>query len=689
MALDKEEVAAIVRSRIARSTGLDVSTISRERTRVLEYYNGELPKPLHKGNSKYVSMDVFDSVEMMTAQLLETFSGTLQPVRFLPQGAQDVEEARIATEVVNFVIDQQNEGFDVKQAVIKDGLLGRMGVAKVWWEKCEEEEELAFEAEDGAVDNSALQSFMGQNPDAEPTDGDFDTDTGIVKSATFKKTTDTSQVRVIAVPPEEFGLSQGVRSMEEADLVFHRKEVTPAELVAMGYSQAVVDDLPTGREWLNTSEDFVRSGDVDTMRWAHSEDEQKAGRKLEVFECYTKLDPNEEGGTSSKSTRSLWKVLVCGGTVLDMEQVKRIPFVLFTPLPVAHTVWGRNYAAMLIPVQNARTALRRSIIDHAVITTNPRWEVFRGALSNPTELTESKIGGVVNTNKPIGMGIGVLPQPNLNPYIFQTIQALDDDKEELTGISKLSQGLNKDALSKQNSGDMVEQLVSMSQVRQKVIARRLAEFHKKLYLSAYQLVVENASKEFIISVAGNWVQVDPTSLAVRKELLVDFALGYGEKQREAAKYTGIFQALTQASQSDPGIAQAFGTQQKYSLISRALEAQGIKDVETVLPDPSKLPPPQPNPHEQMALQKGQADVQMQQAQAQATVAKIQRETQKDQMQHELEMAKLQMEMQKIQSQLQLDVRKQAHIEVVDAATIRMEQEEIASGNAQGVITSKT
>ena len=93
-------------------------------------------------------------------------------------------------------------------------------------------------------------------------------------------------------------------------------------------------------------------------------------------------------------------------------------------------------------------------------------------------------------------GIAPMPQAPLNPFVFQTIQMLDEDKEDNTGVSRLSQGLNKDAISKQNSAAMVEQLATMSQQRQKIIARCFANnFVKPLFYEIYRLCVENETEQ--------------------------------------------------------------------------------------------------------------------------------------------------------------------------------------------------
>jgi hypothetical protein len=43
------------------------------------------------------------------------------------------------TDYINHVFMQQNPGFMVLYSFIKDALLSKVGVVKVWWEECEEE----------------------------------------------------------------------------------------------------------------------------------------------------------------------------------------------------------------------------------------------------------------------------------------------------------------------------------------------------------------------------------------------------------------------------------------------------------------------------------------------------------------------------------------------------------------------
>src|SRR5262249_50091044 len=59
---------------------------------------------------------------------------------FAPVGPEDVAAAEQETDYVNHIFMQQNPGFLVLYSFIKDALLSKVGVVKVWWE-CRDEVE--------------------------------------------------------------------------------------------------------------------------------------------------------------------------------------------------------------------------------------------------------------------------------------------------------------------------------------------------------------------------------------------------------------------------------------------------------------------------------------------------------------------------------------------------------------------
>src|SRR6266516_8021925 len=97
------------------------------------------------GRSQAVSMDVSDTIEGLMPSLMDIFCGTDEVVRFEPVGPEDVQAAEQETDYVNHVFMQKNPGFMVLYSFIKDALLSKVGIVKVFWEEEETEERETYE----------------------------------------------------------------------------------------------------------------------------------------------------------------------------------------------------------------------------------------------------------------------------------------------------------------------------------------------------------------------------------------------------------------------------------------------------------------------------------------------------------------------------------------------------------------
>lgn len=658
-----DELASIVEGKVRESSGIWDGKLSDERALVQRYYDGLEPKPQHAGDSKYVSQDTYDGVEGMKAQLLEVFAGSQTPISFAPQGAEDEAMASEATDYVSYAIFRQNCGYAILRDVIDDGLKGRVGIAKVWWDEDFEDDE--SEVED--VSYEEFEALLAQDPEIELSDLDLDSDTQTVRKATMVKRRDLSQVRIELVPPEEFGITKRARSAADADVQYHRRPVTADALLRMGVPKELVRSLKDDERWWSQTsrENITRHLETDDSlpSWP-ARDGEDATREIDTTEAYCRLDLD--------GRPAMWRLVVAGGKLLLKQKVRRRPFIFFTPLPRPHSFWGSNYAKKLIPTQNARTLLTRSIINHALITNNPRIGVVKGGVANPKELTENRIGGLVNLSRPDALV--PIVQTGLNPFVFQTIALLDDDKEETTGLSKLSQGLNKDAISKQNSADMVQSLVGLSQTRQKVTARNFAEgFLKELYLEVYRLIVENEKTERIIEVAGSWKPVDPTNWPDRKDVIAEVAVGYGEREAETKRWMAVDAYLG----GDPRFKGQYTPDRRYNVVVKALRAGGIRNIDAIIARPEEAQQDPPDPMQQAQIAETQARAKQAEAQATATVGKL--DVDKLKLQQEAEMRRLEMqhevrmaEMKEREMALKLRFAEVQHAQKMEMFTMELE-----------------
>lgn len=584
-ALTDAQLLSACRAQAEAGSAFVDSQLALERREVTDYYLGKRPTPLRDGGSKFVSQDVYLSVEAMKAEIVETFGAGSQIVAFNPQGDDDVPLAKQATAYCEYVVFRQNTGISLFQDVVHDGLTNRVGIAKVYWDPREESEDFVFRDATQAEAAKLIQDpqvrlkakptvKLGQN--GEP-----------LVSGEFERVTDTSQVVIEPVPPEEFIIRGRAPTLDKVRYCAHRYRTTRGDLVADGHDPDLVYSITGGDDELALDEEKMAREQDTTTYWTSDDDAvDEAGQMLTVYESYIRIDAEGSG------RQQLWKVVHAGDTLLDKQKVSSHPFVTYVPQPIPHTFFGNNFAARTIQHANTKTTLTRAIIEQAVEATNPRWQIARGGVPNPRELLDNRRGGVVNVRS-VSDSIAPLPQASINPFVLQTIAMVDSDREDTTSISRLSQGLDKKALSHQNSAGLVEQLTSNSQTRTKIIARQFAhQFVSLLYLKVYQLVIANESREKIIDIAGSFTACDPTKWAARREVDVDMTLGYGERDKRVQELLVLDERL-----SRPGYERMYGEAQRYSVMKEAMEIKGYKNIGRFMVDPASLPPPEPNERE--------------------------------------------------------------------------------------------
>lgn len=665
-----DDIVALLDRGIGQSKSFADSKLARESELTLRYYDGELPKKSHPGDSGFVSMDVYNGVEAMGAQLLDIFSTNQRPAVFEPANAEDAQAAQVRTDYVTDVVFRQNDGYHLFQDVIKLGLLNRAAVVKAYWESRSKTE--FYELSQTTLDE--VSQWLAQHPEAEVEHIAKSEDSETIDRVRLKLKKDVSQVRLKAMAPEEFGISPVAEDIESADLVFHREEKTISELLKMGYPRKLVDSLQNDdRLWMAMeSERLARFQPTDDLIGSRAMDDGSVSRRtVMLYECYLELDLEGDGETQ------LYKVTKVGNVILEKEPVDRKPFISFVPLPRAKAFWGHNYAHLLRHVQNAKTYLTRGIVNHTLVTNNPKVMVQKGALMNPRELMENRFGGIVNVTNV--EGIMPMPQAGLNPFVFQTIGLLDSQRDAQTGMSQLSQGLNPDAISKQNSGDMIHELISVSQLRSKIVARNFAEnFLRPLYVEVHRLVLENETREKIVKVAGSWQAVSPDQWPEECSMSVGFALGYGEQDKEAAMWMQLGQALGSAH----ALAGQYTPAQQYNIARKVLEAKGIKDVDNYLLPPDKAQPVPPDPLKEAQIEMQKADAAAKRAAAEATAAQAQISMKELESKERIHMAQMALEEKKFMMDHQLKVDQLAHKVAVDAAEITLEQQITAQADKQ-------
>lgn len=571
--LTDEEILAKVTAKSTTSVSWFDSRLAKERERVTRYINGDLPKRTSEGSSSYVSSDVYDSVEMQKAQLLEVFAGGDHIAQFDPDQDMNAEMCRVATDYASYIIFRANPGYSIFSSVIYDGLTARAGIAKVYWEKKHTFSEETFQG----LPYEEAHALAAQE-DVDEFDADLDPETGTFSGKLSRKK-DVSKTCIDPIAPEEFLIEPLATCIADAKYCGHRTPKSRAELIELGYKKSLVDSLPAdeARELQFSPEVLARTQPTHSND-ADNDAIDKSQEFIVVYESYVRMEID-----SSKGAR-LYKIVHAAGKLLDEpEEIDKAPFLAYVPLPLPHVFYGHNFAARVIPTQNARTVLFRGVLDHTAITTNPRYMVVNGGLMNPRELLDNRLGGIVNVRRPDSVAPFV--QNPLNPYVFQVLGTLTENNEKSTGISMLSQGLNKDAISTQNSRGLVDDMQRASGGRAKIMARNFAyNFFVPLMLEVVRLGIIYKDKR-VIEVAGGPLQVEAEAWTERTTCTVSQHLGYGDKDTAANELSAGYQGMAQ----DPGLGSMFGQKQRYEMLHDIAKLKGFTRFAAYL-DPNAEPP---------------------------------------------------------------------------------------------------
>jgi hypothetical protein len=130
--LTEREIIAILDSYQEAAISTRSSHLSKERGKALEYYNMEPYGDEKKTGSSVVTSEVFDTVETIATRLVKVFTSTDKAVEFVPEGPEGVEGADQKTKYCNYIFYRENNGFNVLYESIKDGLIMKNGIIKVY-----------------------------------------------------------------------------------------------------------------------------------------------------------------------------------------------------------------------------------------------------------------------------------------------------------------------------------------------------------------------------------------------------------------------------------------------------------------------------------------------------------------------------------------------------------------------------
>jgi hypothetical protein len=611
------ELQSLLSGQIQNALGYLGGQLSDSRTKSLEYYLGDKLGTEIDGRSQVVSTDVADTIESLLPNLLRVFTASDKVVHCEPMTAEDVPMAAQATAYLNHVFYKENDGFQLLYNFFKDALIEKNGFLKIYWDDSEKvdyetyenlsivekealqdtKDEIETVEEEVFEDESAkekfeevLKQYEMQGVDISQVQvPDFN-----LYNCKIKRIKKTGRVKIESIPPEEFLIDRSAKTIEDADFVSHKVLMTRSDLVAMGYPQDEIDELPKSDLDIYNDEQNVRLTDVDDYNISSATD--TSTEKVLVYESYVKYDYDEDG---IAELRKIVSAGSDGNHILSNMPCDSVPFVTITPIPMPHRFYGRSIAELVEDVQLMKSTVMRQLLDNMYLTNNNRVAVMDGMV-NMDDLLTTRPGGIVRTKQPPNQVMQPLQAQPISQQAFPLLSYLDSVREGRTGVSKEAQGLSPDTLNAKTATG-VNALMQQTQMRSELIARVFAETGvKDLFKKIFELMVKYQDKEKIIMMSNQYVPVRPTEWKDRFNISIVVGLGTGSKEQQTIMLNSILERQLQAFQLQGGKEMPMvNLKNMYNTLTKMVENAGLKNVETYFVDPDvgkqMMPPPQPPP----------------------------------------------------------------------------------------------
>jgi hypothetical protein len=289
---------------------------------------------------------------------------------------------------------------------------------------------------------------------------------------------------------------------------------------------------------------------------------------------------------------------------------------------IPHKFTGVSIADLVMDIQKIRSELYRNTLDNLALSNAGRYAVVDGQV-NLQDLIDNKIGGIVREK--VSGAVRQLPTPQLGQATFPFLQELDSEKEDRIGVSKMTQGLDSNALTSNTAATAVNQVMTAAQQKILLIARVFAETGvKELFLQLHALSKSYQTKKDVVRLRGKFVDVTPFDWVERHDMQVTVGIGNGNKDQQLYHLNNMTTMLQQVGNTKFNY--LIEAKHVHNLVREFVKNSGYKNPDSFIGDPELIQAPEPQPNPDMVA--AEAEKVKAQTDAQETQAKLGFEAQK-------------------------------------------------------------
>lgn len=515
--LSDAQLVTRIDAQLRRCNGFDGDKVEADRKSALDYYFQRLRGDEVQGASKVVSGDLSAMVEANLAQMMDAFSGDAIAV-FEAMDESDADQAELESCVVQYFLMGRNNGFLQFLQAIKDALLIRNGVIKVW---IEERERATRRTLIGVTDEALPPLIFAPGVEV----GAYNPAEGTLKVRLVNR---TLTFKAEALPPENFLYVDSWDSCDVQEIPFcaERHIEARSDLIEMqGFDKDQVAKLPRWNQSHKMTAQARSPGSVQDYR----EGFDKSQELVEWFECYVLMDYDGDGIAERR------RICVSGRQLLSNDPATLVPYASGTAIVNPHRYLGISLYDKLRQVQDVSTGLQRGLLDNVTATNKPRVGYLDG-LVNVDDLDNGRPNASVRVKKSVGdvnRAVAPIIVPDMSQGILANLEHQRSLRSEMggaaldlaTGQMQLNERLGSMGLDRAYS--VMEQLASLMT---KTVASTLI---RSTFLLAHATLREGFDQPVPFKMSGRWTNPVPSSWPKREHLTVKVGMSPGERARRA------------------------------------------------------------------------------------------------------------------------------------------------------------
>lgn len=530
-----------------------------------------------QGESKVKSTDVFDLVESDMPSHVRTFLGANEIMAFKPINDSEAErkQAEEKTKYINHLVRNQPTSYSTLFSWFKGATMYKYSAVKYGFE--EEEtvktiEYIGVDDEELALINIelGLQRESGAEIDYEELEREENDNLKNVQ-ATIKKKVGRYFVRY--VEPESFVITSGSTSVQDAEMTGDDEYLTKLDLMALGYSEEIVKDLPASGNDNERRDSRIReqggNDDGNSSSWK--------GEIVKVENRYLRVDKDGDG------IAERLHIVRVGDEILSDEPYEIAPYAVLSSIMMPGVLISNlSRADAAMETQDIKTALLRQTMMNMYNVNAARMAVNKNV--NLDDLLTVRIGGAVRVK---GDGnplehMAPLPVPFIGDKALMVLQYADAARAQRTGSLLANQALDADKLHKETA-TRFEGVADAAAAKVELVQRGFAETGIRDLFMGLLWTVSHFQKERIeIMVLDKPLTIDPRRWLSDQPVVSNVGLGAGDEETVIQNMSALFAIHEQLRLAGSPL-----TDQKkvYNIMSKAVKAMNQSDVGQFFNDP--------------------------------------------------------------------------------------------------------